>query len=120
MLLMRTAYLVLTGFAAAMATFSAIAKIRRDPKVVKVIHEVVGVPMKYLPVLAACELAGAFGIVAGLWWPALGVAAGTGLVIYFVGAVASHLRVGDVAGVGPALFVLGMVSAALAARILTM
>ena len=90
---MRTAYLVLTGLAAAIATFSAIAKLRRDPKVVRVIHDVVGVPMKYLPLLAACELAGAAGIILGLWWPALGVAAGVSLVVYFVAAVASHLRV---------------------------
>jgi hypothetical protein len=117
---METTYLVVTAFAAAIATFSGVAKIRRDPKIVKVIHDTVGVPMQYLPILAACELAGALGIVAGIWWPPLGVAAGIGLVVYFVGAVVSHIRVGDVAGIGPAVFVLALASAALVTRLMTM
>jgi hypothetical protein len=75
--------------------------------------------MRYLPVLAACEVAGAAGIVAGMWWPWLGVSAGVALVAYFVGAVVSHLRVGDVAGIGPAAFVLALVSSALVLRVAT-
>src|SRR5205823_13018164 len=95
---MDTAYLLVTILFAAMAAFSAVAKIRRDAKVVHVIQEVVGVPLRFFPLLAACELAGALGLVLGIWSPWVGVAAGIGLVIYFVGAVASHLRVGDVKG----------------------
>ena len=117
---MRAAYLAVTILTAAIATFSGAAKIRRDPKVVKVIHEIVGVPMEYLTLLAACEFAGALGIVAGIWWPPLGVAAGVGLVIYFIGAVVSHLRVGDAAGIGPAVFVLALSSAALVTRWVTL
>ena len=117
---MRAAYLALTSLAALVVVFSGIAKIRRDPKVVKVIHEIVGVPMEYLSLLAACEFAGALGIVAGIWWPPLGVAAGVGLVIYFIGAVVSHLRVGDAAGIGPAVFVLALSSAALVTRWVTL
>jgi DoxX-like family len=116
---MQPAYLALTVLTALIVTFSGVAKIRRDPKVVKVIHEVVGVPIGYLPLLAACEFAGALGIVTGIWWPPLGVAAGIGLVVYFVGAVVSHLRVGDVAGIGPAVFVLAVASAALVTRLMT-
>jgi len=71
---MGIAYLVTTILLAAMATFSGIGKIRRDPRVVQVIHQVVGVPMKYFPLLAACEFAGALGVVLGIWWPLLGVA----------------------------------------------
>jgi hypothetical protein len=81
---MGIAYLAITILLAAMVTFSGIAKIRRDPRIVQVIHEVVGVPLKYFPLLAACEFAGALGVVLGIWWPLLGVAAGIGLVIYFV------------------------------------
>jgi hypothetical protein len=69
--------------------------------------------------LAACEFAGALGLVLGIWWPPLGVAAGIGLVLYFVSSVASHLRVGDVKGVGPAAFMLAVAAAALVMRILT-
>lgn len=116
---MDTAYLVITILFAAMAAFSAVAKIRRDPKVVHVIQEVVGVPLQLFPLLAACELAGALGLVLGIWSPWVGAAAGVGLVIYFVGAVVSHLRVGDVKGMGPAVFMLIAAGGALALRVLT-
>jgi hypothetical protein len=116
----QAAYLALTILTAVMVTFSGILKIRHDPKVVKVIHEIVGVPMEYLPLLATGEFAGAVGMVAGIWWPPLGLAAGAGLAIYFVGAVVSHLRVGDIAGIGPAMFVLALSSAALVTRWMTM
>ena len=85
-------------------TLSGIGKVRHDPHIVQVIHEVVGVPLKYFARLAAYEFA---GIVLGVWWPLLGVAAGIGLVLYFVGAVVWHLRVVDIKGIGPAAFNLG-------------
>ena len=116
---MGTAYLSVTILLAAMAAFSGVAKIRRDPRIVRVIHEVIGVPLRYFPLLAASEFAGALGVVLAIWWPPLGVAAGIGLVVYFVGAVASHLRVGDVKGIGPAAFMLVVAAAALVMRILT-
>jgi hypothetical protein len=75
--------------------FSASGKLRRQEQPVAIIHGVVGVPLRYFPVLAALELAGAAGILIGLWLEPLGVAAGIGLVAYFVGAVIGHLRVGD-------------------------
>jgi uncharacterized membrane protein YphA (DoxX/SURF4 family) len=116
---MNVAYLVTTILLAAIVTFSGIGKIRRDPRIVQVIHEVIGVPLKYFPLLAACEFAGALGVVLGIWWPILGVVAAVGLVIYFVGASVSHLRVGDVKGIGPAAFILVLAAAALALRLLT-
>jgi hypothetical protein len=114
------AYLVVTLVFAPMVAFSGLGKIRRDPRIVHVIHEVVGVPLKYFLLLAACELAGASGLVLGIWWPAMGVAASFGLVLYFVGATASHLRLGDVKGIGPAAFMLAVAAGALAMRILTL
>jgi hypothetical protein len=116
----NTPYLVITVVFAAMVAFSGLGKIRRDPRIVHVIHEVVGVPLKYFSLLAACELAGAFGLVLGIWWPPLGVAAGIGLVLYFVGAIVFHLRVGDVKSMGPAAFMLAVAAGALAMRILTL
>jgi len=114
---MGMAYLVVTIVAAAMAAFSGLGKLRRDPKIVHIVHEVVGVPLKYFPHLAACEFAGALGLVLGIWWPFLGMAAGIGLVVYFVGAIVSHVRVGDVKGIGPAAFMLMISVAALALRV---
>jgi len=101
-----------------MLVFSGLGKLRRDPRVVRVIHELIGVPMKYFPLLAACEFAGAVGLVLGIWSPPLGVAAGIGLIVYFVGAIVSHLRAGDVKGIGPAAFFLTMSAGALVTRIL--
>jgi hypothetical protein len=116
---MDTAYLAITILFAAMVAFSGLGKIRRDPRMVRVIHGIVGVPMEYFPLLAACEFAGGLGLVLGIWWPRLGVAAGIGLVIYFVGAIVSHLRVGDVKGIGPAVFMWVLAAGALALRVLT-
>jgi len=114
---MGIAYLVVTILLAALVLFSGVGKLRHDPHIVKVIHETVGVPMKYFPALAACEFAGAVGLVLGIWWPLLGGAAAGGLVIYFAGAILSHLRVGDSKGIGPALLLWAMSGAALFLRI---
>ena len=53
----------------------------------------VGVPRSWLPTLAVLKLAGAIGLVVGLFgFPAIGFAAATGLVLFFVGAVIVHVR----------------------------
>ena len=117
---MNIPYLVIALVFAAMVAFSAVGKIRRDPKIMHVIHEVVGVPLQYFSLLAGCELAGALGLVLGIWWPPVGVTAGIGLVVYFVAAIVFHLRVGDVKGIGPAAFMLVLGAGALALRILTL
>jgi uncharacterized membrane protein YphA (DoxX/SURF4 family) len=116
---MHIAYLVVTIVFALMVAFSGVGKIRRDPHQVRVIHETVGVPLKFFPLLAACEFAGASGLLAGVGWPPLGVAGGVGLVLYFVGAVASHVRVSDFKGIGSPAFMLVVAAGALALRILT-
>jgi len=74
--------------------------------------------MKYFPLLAACEIAGAVGLVLGIWWPILGIAAASGLAIYFIGAVISHVRVADFKGIGPAAMLLTVSAAALILRVL--
>ena len=115
---MEIASLVITILLAAMVLFSGIGKLRNDPHIVKVVHETVGVPMKCFPLLAACEIAGAVGLVLGIWWLRLGVAAGIGLFLYFLVAVLSHLRVGDVKGIGPAAFLLTLSVGTLYLRLL--
>jgi uncharacterized membrane protein YphA (DoxX/SURF4 family) len=116
---MDIAYLVVTLVLAAMVAFSGLGKLRSHPRIVQIVHEVVGVPLKYFPLLAVCEFAGALGLALGIWWPPLGIAVAIGLVVYFVGAIVSHVRVGDVKGLGPAAFMLTLSAAALALRILT-
>ena len=117
---MTTAFVVVTVACALMAALSALLKIRHDPKVVKIVHETVGVPMHFFPFLAACEIAAAVGVIIGIWFPPLGVASGSGLVFYFVGAIVAHLRVGDVKGIGSAAFMFGLSVATVALRIATL
>jgi uncharacterized membrane protein YphA (DoxX/SURF4 family) len=64
---MHIAYLVTTFVFALMVLYSGVGKIRRHPLQVRVIHETVGVPLKYFPLLATCEFAGALGLVVGIW-----------------------------------------------------
>ncbi|RVW01757.1 DoxX family protein [Rhodococcus spongiicola] len=53
----------------------------------------VGVPVAALPHLGTAKLVGAIGLVVGLLaLPWVGVAAGIGLTVYFVGAVAVCIR----------------------------
>ncbi|WBB69347.1 DoxX family protein [Micromonospora sp. WMMD812] len=90
---MFIATLVVSVAFAALLVVSAIGKLHRSPAQVATLDRVGA--LKIAPVLAALELAGALGLLAGLlWWP-LGVAAGTGLVLYFLGAIGAHLRVRD-------------------------
>jgi uncharacterized membrane protein YphA (DoxX/SURF4 family) len=92
-------------------------KLVKDPQVMKVMTKV-GVPEDKLWLLAAAEIAGAAGIVVGLFWWPIGVAAATGLVLYFFGAIGSHLRVKD-KSLAPALFMLASAVAALVLRAAT-
>lgn len=53
----------------------------------------VGVPRTWLPWLAALKAAGAVGLLLGLMGATvIGVAAATGLVMFFLGALAAHIR----------------------------
>ena len=92
------AYLVVAPIVALMMLISASGKLTLNPGAVQVIHDTVGVPLRLFPLLAACEIAGGVGLLAGMFWPRIGVAAAGGLVLYFLGAMVSHIRVGDLAG----------------------
>jgi|SRR5215831_12053767 len=116
---MRTAYLIVSISMSVLVGASGIAKLRHDPHVVHVIHEVVGVPMKWLPWLAMCEFAGAIGLLIGIAWVPVGLAAAIGLVLYFLGAVIAHVRVGDLKGAGTPVIILALAVACLVTRWLT-
>ena len=51
------------------------------------------VPRSWVPRLGALLAAGSLGLLAGLAVPLLGTLAAAGLVLYFLGALAAHLRV---------------------------
>jgi len=111
---------IATLLLAAMAAGSAAKKLQRDPQVLDIIGGTVGVPDRYFPALAALELAGAAGILIGLWLEPLGIAAAAGLVAYFTGAAIGHLRVGDIKGLAMPIVPLLLSIAVLALRLTTL
>ena len=73
---------------------SGVAKLRRVERVVDVLAGA-GVPSSWYVPLALLNIAGAVGLWIGIAWRPLGIAAATGLLLYFAGAVVTHLRVKD-------------------------
>jgi len=62
------------------------------------------IPLSWVPVLGALLAAGSLGLLVGFAVPVLGTLAAGGLVLYFLGALIAHLRVGSRRLVGWALF----------------
>ncbi|MFC8132520.1 DoxX family protein [Streptomyces sp. NPDC057302] len=88
---MSTAYVVVTVLAAVMVGFSAASVFLRAKWVVEPMADY-GVPLSWLPLLGAAKAAGAAGLLVGLLVPAIGVAAGICLALYFAGAVVTVIR----------------------------
>ncbi|BBX65176.1 membrane protein [Mycobacterium saskatchewanense] len=93
---MFIATLVIGIILGALLLFSAYGKLTRNAEQVKTITDV-GFPPNYIWALALCEIAGALGVLIGLYWYPIGVAAAIGVILYFVFAVAAHLRVREYA-----------------------
>lgn len=96
---------------------STTATVTKNPKIVAQFTEL-DIPLRALPALATATFAGAVGIVAGLWFAPLGIAAGIGLIIYFIGAVSTHLRKND-REIAPAGLFLILAAVGLVLRIIT-
>jgi hypothetical protein len=62
------------------------------------------VPRSWVPVLGVLLAAGSLGLLAGFAAPLVGTLAAAGLVLYFLGALIAHLRVGSRQLVGWAAF----------------
>ncbi|GAB2809490.1 DoxX family protein [Actinoallomurus bryophytorum] len=88
---MSTAHVVVTLLAAALVGFSAVSVFAGAEWVVKPLVDY-GIPGSWRVWLGTAKAAGAAGLVAGLFVPFIGVAAGIGLVLYFTGAVVTVLR----------------------------
>ncbi len=74
-----------------------------------------GIPWSRYRLLGVAELAAAAGVLIGIWWPAVGVAAATGMILLLVGALVTHRRAGDpIKEAVPALLVLVITIAYLA------
>jgi DoxX-like family len=91
---MFAATVVLSALLALLMSYAAVRKLSHRPEVVAT-YTRVGVPEERLDLLAATLLAGAAGLLLGLVWAPLGVAAGAAIVLYFLVAIAAHIRSGD-------------------------
>jgi hypothetical protein len=80
---------------------------------VKVVADRVRISQRWMVPLGVLLAAGAVGLLIGLAVPVLGIAAASGLVVYFVCALGAHIRVRD-RGVGGAIVFLLLALAALA------
>jgi uncharacterized membrane protein YphA (DoxX/SURF4 family) len=112
---MFIAYVVIGIPLALLLLVSARAKLTRDQRIVDGIGGL-GVPLAMFPFLAYCEIAGGAGLLLGIWYAPLGIAAAVGLVLYFIGAVGAHLRTQDFKGLPTPLAILIFAAAALALR----
>jgi DoxX-like family len=92
--LVDTATVVVTLLLAALFTFSSSIKLLGVPKSLA-IRDHLGVSPMQWRMIGALELAGVAGVLAGLLWPPVGIAAAIGLALLSVGAVAFHLRASD-------------------------
>lgn len=101
---MFVAYLVVAGITVALTVAAGVADLMKAEFVLGN-ATTLGLDLRWLPALAWLKLAGAAGIVAGPAVPALGLAAATGLVLFFTGAVIAHVRAGIWRTMGyPAMF----------------
>jgi hypothetical protein len=104
----------------ALVTFgSGSSKISRNPKLVTQLTGL-GVAERYIPVLGALLVAGGLGLVAGIWWAPLGIAAAAALTLYFLGAIVAHLRAHDTKGVVPVAVLTLLSAASLALQVLSL
>jgi len=111
-----TAYLVVTALAIAAIGFSGVAALVHFRPILPGMARA-GVPESWLTFpIGTLKTAGAAGLVLGLAGvPAVGTAAAIGLVLFFVCAVYTHLRVGDYSvQLGLAVGFLGLAVASLA------
>lgn len=112
---MFIAYIIVAIVLAMMLIASAWAKLTRDDRIVTGMTGL-GVHLKWFPHLAALLLAGAVGLLAGIAFAPLGIAAAIGVILYFVAALIAHLKAGDKAVLPPLMF-LALAAAALLLRI---
>ena len=115
---MFTAYLIVTVLAAAANIFSATLDFIRFKQILINMAKV-GVSESWLTMLGALKAAGALGLLVGIRVPLIGIAAAVGLVLFFVGAIITHLRGRDYS-FGLAIVFLLLAVVALVLRVVTL
>lgn len=103
---MFTAWVTVTLLAVAANTFTATGDLFRYRFVLANAAKV-GVPESWLTPLGIIKSAGVAGLLLGLAGvPVVGTLAAAGFIVFFIGAIATHLRAGDYALTFPAGYLL--------------
>jgi uncharacterized membrane protein YphA (DoxX/SURF4 family) len=87
-------FLTLSLLLAAACLIPAAAKLASHPKMRHAAAHF-GIPWPRYQLIGLAELAAAAGVLAGLRWHPLGLAAATGMILLLLAAVATHLRAAD-------------------------
>jgi DoxX-like protein len=116
---MFAATIAVSALLALLLAFSAARKLTHREEVVQSYLRA-GVPEERLNLLAAVILAGAAGLIAGLFWAPFGIAAAAALVCYFLVAVAFHIRAGDERNISVPLALALLAAAAMVLRLATL
>jgi uncharacterized membrane protein YphA (DoxX/SURF4 family) len=109
------ALIILATLLGLMATISAFGKLSMNEKAAEMLHHV-GLNDRQIRLLGTTEILGSLGLLIGIWIPLLGLLAALGFVVYFLVAVAAHVRAKDgIKDMAPAivLFVMSLVVAVL-------
>lgn len=104
---------------ATLLVFSAVRKLTHQERFVHGYIRV-GVPEDKLDYLAIILLAGAAGLLLGLFWAPIGVAAAIGVILYFIVAIAFHIRADDAEHLTTPLVIAAIAAAALVLRLATL
>lgn len=88
------AYIIVTALAAAANIYAATNDFIR-PKWLLGNMSKLGVPESWLPILGVLKAAGALGLLIGIGVPLIGIAAASGLTLFFIAALVTHLRSRD-------------------------
>jgi hypothetical protein len=91
---MNTATVIVTLLLAALFTFSASIKLLGVSRSLA-IRDHLGVKPLQWRLIGALELAGVAGVLVGLAWPPIGIAAAIGLALLSIGAIAFHIKASD-------------------------
>jgi uncharacterized membrane protein YphA (DoxX/SURF4 family) len=116
---MFIATLVLSALLALVFLGAGISKITKNKMMVEAATSH-GFTVGQYQLIGVAEVAGAAGLVIGLWWAPLGIAAAVGLTVLMAGAVITHVRFKEkFALVAPSLVLTVLSAVALVLRIAT-
>ena len=105
---MMTAEVIVTALLAALFGFAGLIKVVGLRQSLA-IRDHLGVKPGQWRLVGLLELAGVAGVLVGLVWPPIGIAAAIGLALLVLGAIVFHVRASDsVADTAPAVIGLGL------------